>query len=513
MLLQSKFKAMRRPLRTCFIILFCSLASSAVLFPSQVSGQQFLPPAIQRIQQPQISNVYRSPTNQRRVIQNPTLQSPAPLIQSPTFQSPSNQSQIYQGPTYQGRIYQGPGYYPDLGRIIQQPPTSSPTNQAPGQIQTVPPVAQRIQQPSSSSQPTTQQTLDAEQAAYNAEKLALVEKLLDRYKASAAENQKAIEQLQSLKQENSQLVTRMGRLSQATESYQTQILALEEKLLTLNKPNPATIRETEKLKADYQGVINQVNDLESKVQRLSGENKDYQGQIASLKSAQERTMNSMPIESAQAELAKQNRRLTKDNEALKLKFRENINEYTTIQQEYQTLNQQKQRLADDNQRLSSQIAKFSVADNSFNSGRVSEVDSIDANTSTVPPEPVEAQSTVDVSSYETEISQLTRKNRQLTETNSEFENKNRSLNRQLVDLKGQGDIKLASESNPPSASTAVPILPATATTVAGGKGKWGVLVWLIPFLALGLGIAFFVIMREELHRPPAGKTTKPARKA
>ena len=124
-----------------------------------------------------------------------------PIIQQPIIQ-PANP--IYQSPTYQGPIYQGPGIYPNQGRIIQQQPVpGTPIYRVPAVgIQTVPPVSQRIQQPSQPAAP--RQSIDAEQAAYNAEKLALVEKLLEKYKASAVENQDAIEQLESLKLENHQ---------------------------------------------------------------------------------------------------------------------------------------------------------------------------------------------------------------------------------------------------------------------------------------------------------------------
>ena len=319
MLLHSKFKVPRRPLCRCLSLLIGAFAFTAVSSPRQVSGQQYQPP---------ITNVYRNPTNQFQspIIQSPIIQSPT--IQSPIIQSPADQGQIYRGPTYQGRVYQGPGYYPDLGRIIQQPPASNPT-QAPGGFQAVPPVAQRIPQANQPTQPTPQQTLDAEQAAYNAEKLALVEKLLEKYKASAAENQAALKQLQSLKQENSQLVTRMGQLNQTSKSYQTQVLALEEKLSALKQPDPATSQETQQLKANFQKAVTQVNELESTIQKLSGENENYLSQIASLKVAQERATNSMPVESNQTELALKNQQL----ERLELKFRENLVEYTTIQKQ------------------------------------------------------------------------------------------------------------------------------------------------------------------------------------
>ena len=169
-------------------------------------------------------------------------------------------------------------------------------------------------------------------------------------------------------------------------------------------------------------------------------------------------------------------------------------------------------MADDNQKLNARIAELSAADNSFTPSRVSEDALISANPPALAPEPAEAQPVVDASSYETTISQLTRRNRQLSEANSDFQDQNRLLNRQLASLEGQADTKLVSDEGRLSAPVALPAIPTAATTVAGNKSGWGVLKWVIPFLALGLGIAFFVIIREELHRPPAAKTNNPARK-
>ena len=118
------------------------------------------------------------------------------------------------------------------------------------------------------------------------------------------------------------------------------------------------------------------------------------------------------------------------------------------------------------------------------------------------------ESITDVSSYESDISRLTRKNRALTESNSELEKHNRSLTRKLGKLEQQPiDLdrrEVVAESPALVKDAAVAGLPVVPK--AGGS----ILSWLLPFLAIGLGIAFFVILREEIHRPP---TTSGARLA
>ena len=436
------------------------------------------------------------------------LSGPEPIRVRP-FKVRSIQSPTYQGPTYRGRIYQGPGYYPDLGRIIQQPPVATgPVYQSPtGATQVVPPVAQRVQQP---SRPTPQQALDAEQAAYNAEKLALVEKLLEKYKATAAENQGAVKQLESLRQENSQLVQRMDQVDQTTKTYQAEIAKLQEKLSTMADASPEAKRETQLLEASYQSAISQIKDLESKAQRLTGENQEYLGQIASLKAAQEKAMNTVPADSNQTEWARKNQQLTAAKQNLEQKNQQLSQNFSELDRRYNALSQQQQKLADDNKRLNDQIANLNVIDSDVNTGQISEVAAITAapTATVIPP-------SVDLSPYETKISQLTRKNRQLSESNAKFTNENRSLSGQLATLKKRSVRAATSQSSVSSviAPASLPTnLPAAAAVVSKKEGGWGILAWLIPFLAIGLGVAFFVIIKEELHRPSGGATTRSAQK-
>jgi len=131
------------------------------------------------------------------------------------------QQPIYQTPTYQPPIYQGPSYYQGPGQIVpQQPLPPGPTYQVPNGVIDVPPPTTRVPQPDNGN---AQPAIDAETANFNAEKLAVVEKLLEKYKALAAENQDMPAKLELLKQENTQLSDRMGELNQTNNQYQTEV--------------------------------------------------------------------------------------------------------------------------------------------------------------------------------------------------------------------------------------------------------------------------------------------------
>ena len=479
----SKFTAIRHPLCQCLCFLVVPFGFNAVS-SSQADGQQVLQPVTPVIQQPirRPNQVYQSPAPQNPVIQN----------QNPVYQNP-----VYRGPTYRGRIYQGPGYYPDLGRIITQQPVPAPTFQTPATgNRTVPPVAQRVPQ---ASQPNSQQTLDAEQAAYNAQKLVLVEKLLEKYKASTAENERALQQLEPLKQQNSELNQRLGELNRATQSYQGEIDNLKSKLSATKEPSPQAKRETQLLEASYQSAINQVKSLESERQKLTGEIENYRGQIASLKAAQEPATNSMPAENNQAELAQEKRRLSANLQALEQKNQQLGQQYSKLEGQYQDLNRQQQRTLADNHRLNNRVAEFS-ANNDFNTDQVTDVAAINA----APPNQFAvstvAEPLVDVSSYETTISQLTLKNRQLSESNSDLNNENRSLSDQVASIENQRVQEASTDASVIATASLPTALPAAADATKS-EGGWSILTWLIPFFAIGLGIAFFVIMKEELHRP------------
>ena len=152
MLLYSRFKSVQRSL--CFTVGL--LGFSAAFSTQHLVGQQ--------IQQTQ-------PT------QNPQFRIPQVPQQQPTAPT----TRIYQSPIIRGPIYQGPTFYPQQGPV-------GPIYQAPqGTFQTVPPVAERLPQAVQPNQQLLNQA--AEQAALDAEKISVLEKLLEKYKAAAAQGQ------------------------------------------------------------------------------------------------------------------------------------------------------------------------------------------------------------------------------------------------------------------------------------------------------------------------------------
>ena len=491
MFLDSKLRATRFPVSQCLSLL-TAIVGLQVASTLPALGQQFRQPGGIIVQQP--------------IVQQP-------IVQQPRFQP---QNQIFQN--QQPPVYQNPTYFPNQGYQNQnqniQPAT--PVYRAPpGGSQSVPPVARRIQQPTRPSQPqqpTAQQILDAEEAAYNAEKLVLVEQLLEKYKTSAVENQRvALEKLETLTRENDELRKRMGEFNQTNQSYQTQIREMEKELSAAGKPDSAKLQEAQQLKTNNQQLANQVRNLDAEVQSLSDDNKNYRDQITNLKAAQEQTMNLRPaennqLESNESELTEKNQQLARDNGELQQANRRLSQDYTTLKGQYQQLSQQQQLAIAENQKLSDRITNLKVTNNNFETAKPAVVSSITANA----PAEVVAEPEFDTSPYDTKISQLTRKNRQLSEINSDFKDENRSLSRELASLKGQSVEETTDVRGSTLVSTSLPVVPA-AVTPAIDKGGWGILTWLIPFLAIGLGIAFFVIIKEELHRKPSNATIGPKR--
>ena len=133
--------------------------------------------------------------------QNPQFQvlqvQPRPTVFPPTG--------IYQPPITRGPIYQGPTYYQQQGPI-------GPVYRAPqGTIQTVPPVAERLPQAVQPNQRILDRT--AEQAVLDAEKIRVLEKLLEQYKAAAAQGQGSSVEFNRLKQKNADLLKEVESLS------------------------------------------------------------------------------------------------------------------------------------------------------------------------------------------------------------------------------------------------------------------------------------------------------------
>jgi len=85
------------------------------------------------------------------------------------------------------------------------------------------------------------------------------------------------------------------------------------------------------------------------------------------------------------------------------------------------------------------------------------------------------------------------------------------LTRQLADLEGRStEVQVESDPGIEIEETAVAAAVPAVPELGFDFSKYGTLGWLIPFLVLGLGIAFFVIAREELHRPPTASGVRDA---
>ena len=488
MLLDSRFKSLQRSL-CCFTVGL--LGFSAAFSTQHVAGQQ-----IQQI----------VPT-QNSQFQVPQVQ-PQPTVVPPT--------RIYQGPITQGPIYQGPTYY-------QQQRPIGPVYRAPrGTIQTVPPVAERLPQ---AVQPN-QRILDraAEQAAFDAEKIRVLEKLLEKYKAAAAQGQGSPVEFERLKQKNADLLKEVesqrdltGRSILTQKEKITELIGLVERMKTQYAESETKVQMLEKEIAaagmqgspDMQKVKTleaQVSDLEAKLEMVSGENKSYAQQLADSKAAMESQPDDnekMQLLQRSQKLASENQELMQKQEASNLTINKLRGKVTEALEMYNMTYEKQVRMEGVNRDLQKKVSELSMHDSSVN--KITPI--VDSE-----PAPVQttsfAQPSVEVSSYESKIAQLTRKNRQLADSNADFQSQIKSLNRELESLKKQGSEVAAGQASTPLVS-AVPVVDTLVSPPAADeKGGWGILGWLIPFLAVGLGVAFFVILKEEFQRPLSGKSDR-----
>ena len=430
-----------------------------------------------------------------------------------SFQGQPIQGQPIQGQPIQGGIIQG---QPIQGGIIQGQPIQGQPIQGVPNFQTAPPAqvfpAQTV--PPIVPAPATgdndaQKSLEAARLAYQ-EAIDRVKNLSEKNEALITQNEGVLEQFDSLKKENIALTNRVGELGQVNENYEATVLDLREKLAQAGQQVPGNTEETEQLRLRYRESVDQVKKYEAEIGSLTTENQNYQVKISELTAAQE-AMNSQANDNMQAaELNQKIRILGDEKQSLVQQNEANIEQIRILSQEKQSLVQQ----LGESQKLSERVSQLTASNEAY----VSEIAALNARE--VAPAVVEAppvvepviepgdESITDVSSYESDISRLTRKNRALTESNSELEKHNRSLTRKLGKLEQQPiDLdrrEVVAESPALVKDAAVAGLPVVPK--AGGS----ILSWLLPFLAIGLGIAFFVILREEIHRPP---TTSGARLA
>ena len=176
--------------------------------------------------------------------------------------------------------------------------------------------------------------------------------------------------------------------------------------------------------------------------------------------------------------------------------------HAVLEKKHQEL---KRKTQDDVQSLEERIAKLNVSNENY----AAQIATFDSATSA----PVQATgfsvSNAELPAFEARISRLSQQNRQLVKSNTDFKNENQSLTRQFANLKKQHDAAANSSASNPISSAQAPVATLVAPNSSNETNEsWGILAWLIPFLVIGLGIAFFVIIKEELHRPPA-KTEQP----
>ena len=427
---------------------------------------------------------------QTPVLSGQAIQDRQGFVERPVFQQPPSQvyrgNRTFQGQPIQGRIIQG---QPIQGQPIQGQvvPNYQPL---PTQIypQPLPPITTPV--PADNN---AQKSFEAERAAYR-EAISKVKRLSEKNEALLAQNDGVLEQFETIKKENIGLVNRVGELGRVNENYEATVLELREKLATANANEVLeNNEEIEQLRLRYRESVDQVKKYEAEIGNLTAANQNYQVKISELTAAQE-AMELQAGDNMQAELAQKIRVLGDEKQSLLQQNESNLRQIQLLSQEKQGLVEQ----LGESQNLSERVSELTASNESY----VSEIAALNARKVEVPPvvEP-EPESSADVSSHELDIARLTRKNRVLTESNSELEKQNRFLNRQLGELEGQS-LEMDSQEVVAQSPAIVKDAAVAALPVAVPKAGGSILSWLLPFLAIGLGIAFFVILREEIHKPP-----------
>ena len=126
------------------------------------------------------------------------------------------------------------------------------------------------------------------------------------------------------------------------------------------------------------------------------------------------------------------------------------------------------------------------------------------------PTPVVSAVSEEGPSLETQamVDGLKRENRKLKSSISGFEDRNRSLQSELDTLETENQSLLASneaEEDSDSEDEDAGLINGLALPSIGADGDSGdynISYWILPFLLLGLGIAFYVVLREEFHKRP-----------
>jgi len=228
-------------------------------------------------------------------------------------------------------------YYPQgSGQIIGQPQLIVPSNQVP--VVGIP-VDQPVPQAPKTLPPSGQQPLAAEQAALSSEKIEVLEKLLEKYKAIATEKQNDSQALVLLKQNNADLTEQMSALTQANDQALKQVQMLE-KQLAANKQNPDKMRTVGQLEDSLRSAVAQVNELKQQVETLSIDNEKL-----------------LANQSDKTELVK-SEQLTQKHAVLETKYQE-LKRKT--QDDVQSLEERIAKLNVSNENYAAQIATFDSA--------------------------------------------------------------------------------------------------------------------------------------------------------
>jgi len=468
MLSGARFRSVQRSF-SCFSVGL--LVFTAGLSPRYLAAQQFQVPQAPSIQGPQ----YLAP--QLRPGQ-------------PTFVP---QTSVYQSPIISVPIYQQPSYAP-----IPQPRPIGPVYQAPqGTLSTVPPVGQQLPQVVQSNL-SNRRKLDraAKQATLDAERIRVLEKLLEKYKSLAGQGSSA--GLNGLKQKNADLLKELESQGEITRRNAT----------IQQKKNTELNGLVEQLRTQYAQSATKVQTLEK---QLAAAGK----QLADSRAALKATMETQPSGNEEVELRQQTQKLAAENQELvrkqevsSLKISDLRDKLEDALEMHQLTREKLVRTESSSQQPNSKslgIDEIAVSGPGVNDSSITEIDLVGDSGSASVQATSFAQPSVNIASYESKIAQLTHKNRQLADSNAEFDSEVKSLNRELASLKNQGR-EVTSQASASLVSNTVPAGNAVAPSpVASRKTGWGILGWLIPFLVIGLGVAFFVILKEEFQRPLAGQ--------
>lgn len=245
---------------------------------------------------------------------------------------------------YQGPIIWPQNYYPQGGgQIIGQPQLIIPSNQVPA---VGIPIAQPVPQAPKVRQSGEQQSSATEQAALNTEKIEVLEKLLEKYKAIATEKQNDSQALVLLKQNNADLTEQMSALTQANDQALKQVQMLE-KQLAANKQNPDKMRTVGQLEDSLRSAVAQVNELKQQVETLSIDNEKL------LANQSDKT----ELVKKNQQLAGDNEKLNQRNEALTQTSEQLTQKHAVLEKKHQEL---KRKTQDDVQSLEERIAKLTL---------------------------------------------------------------------------------------------------------------------------------------------------------